>query len=319
MSKVFSIGKKILARRFRGPAATETPIVSVVHETPQPVIWENLVCLNSDVQPAFEILGPARDYFDSDARKSEWGDLDFDVALQKDSFPLPSTGDREGYYGPHHFSYWASGLKDANLLMEAAASHGAPLRDYFDLGCASGRVLRHFAVQSPHINSIGCDINRLHVEWCNANLPENTLVFQNHSIPALPLADASVDLVSAFSVFTHIEALETAWLMELRRILRPGGIAWITVHTEFTLHEMNQNWPLWKPVMDHPEAGSHLDSQRNFSGDRLVLRWLAGRSYSSNVFYKMDYLKRHWGRIFEIAEIRRRCPSFQDVLILRKR
>lgn len=30
------------------------------------------------------------------------------------------------------------------------------------LGCASGRVLRHFAVQRTKIQVIGCDINRLH-------------------------------------------------------------------------------------------------------------------------------------------------------------
>ena len=39
-------------------------------------------------------------------------------------------------------------------------------------------------------------------------------VFQNHSIPTLPLPDASIDLITAFSVFTHMEGMETAWLME---------------------------------------------------------------------------------------------------------
>lgn len=284
-----------------------------------PAIWENFVCLNSDAEPAFELLSPAKAYFEADARKGDWHDLDFSEALDRDTFPLPTAADREGYYGPDHFSYWASGLKDFHMLLDAASAHGIALRDYLDLGCASGRVLRHFALQVPDVRATGCDINRLHVEWCNANLPGNCSVFQNHSIPALPLPDDSVDLISAFSVFTHIEALESAWLMEMRRILRPGGIAWITVHSELTLQDMNEDWPLWIPVMQHPQAASLLDAQRHFRGDRLVLRWLAGRSYSSNVFYKLEYLKRHWGRIFEVAEVRRRCPSFQDVIILKKR
>lgn len=40
----------------------------------------------------------------------------------------------------------------------------------------------------------------------------------------LPLPDASVDLISAFSVFEHIEE-DAFWAAELDRILRPGG--WI--------------------------------------------------------------------------------------------
>jgi SAM-dependent methyltransferase len=203
--------------------------------------------------------------------------------------------------------------------LERANTYGVTVKDYLDFGCASGRVLRHFAIQHPEIRSIGCDINRLHVEWCNTYLPDNCTTFQNHAIPSLPLEDSSLDLISAFSVFTHIESLETTWLMEIKRVLRPGGLAWITVHTEHTLQEMTEDWPLWKPVMKHRQSRKLLDSRRNFKGNRLVLRLLENRSYASNVFYKLDYLKEHWSRIFDIVEVLRRFPTFQDVLILRKR
>lgn len=304
--------KKLLREIRKAPK----PITN--HAVIEPEVWENLISLNSDKEPSFEVLSPAKDYYDSDGRKPEWLDLDYRSALERDIFPLPKPADREGYYGPDHFSYWASGLRDAVLLREAAAQYDVKMNTYLDLGCASGRVLRHFAVQWPDIQPIGCDINRLHVEWCNAYLPENALVFQNHSVPSLPLPDSSVDVVSAYSVFTHIESLETAWLMEIRRILRPGGIAWITLHSELTLQEMDEDWPLWSPTMGHPNASHLIDAKRHFEGDRLVMRWLAGRSYSSNVFYKLDYVKRHWGRYFTVKEVRRRCPSFQDVLILMK-
>ncbi len=281
-------------------------------------IWEDLIALNSGVDKEFELLAPAASHLETDTRVHTWADMDYAEALARDTFPLPATADREGYYGPDHFSYWASGLRDARLLVEAADRHGVGLKSCLDLGCASGRVIRHVALEHAGARVLGCDINRLHVEWCNRHLPANCTVFQNHSIPSLPLADGSVDVVSAYSVFTHIEALETAWLMELRRVLRPGGIAWITWHSEFTLADMTPDWPLWKPTMSHPEAAKRLDAERRFVGDRLVLRWHTDRSYSSNVFYKTDYVTSHWSRIFEIVEIRRRCPVFQDVLILRK-
>jgi SAM-dependent methyltransferase len=244
------------------------------------MIWENFITLNSGVEPAFALLAPAREHYAADRRKDEWKGLDFAAALERDHYPLPAIGDREGYYGPDHFSYWASGLADARYLLEAADAHGVAVNDYLDFGCASGRVLRHITLERPQCRAVGCDINRLHVEWCNANLPANCVAFQNHSIPSLPIAARSFDVVSAYSVFTHIEALETAWLMELRRILRPGGLAWITVQTELTLAEMTETWPLWKAVTDHPDTAKQLDRERRFKSDRLVLRWEANRSYS---------------------------------------
>lgn len=285
---------------------------------PVPPIWENLVTLNSGTEPRFELLGPACGHYDTDARKSDWHHLDFTDALQRDTFPIPATHDREGYYGGDHFSYWASGLFDARQLIEVAEELGTGCDHVLDLGCASGRVLRHIALERPHCRAIGCDINRLHVEWCNSYLPLNCSVFQNHSIPSLPIEDSSLDVVSAFSVFTHIEALETAWLAEIRRVLKPGGLAWLTVHTEGTLKAMNESWPLWNPTMLHPAAELSLDSDRNFDGNRLVLRWHGDRSYSSNVFYKREYLMSRWGRILDLVEFRPQFPVFQDVMLMRK-
>lgn len=282
-------------------------------------IWEAMIALNSDQEPDFEILGPAREHYASDGRKQDWVNLDFTNALAQDNAPLPATKDREGYYGPNHFSYWASGLEDAQNVLLAAQKYGIEVKTFFDLGCASGRIIRHIPHLMPGIKTLGCDINRLHVEWCNTYLPSNIQAFQNHSIPALPLEANSIDVATAFSVFTHIEAFETTWLMEIERILRPNGIAWITVHTEHTLVDMNPNWPLWKPVMNYPNITHLIDENRHFPGNRLTVRWRNNRSYSSNVFYKESYLHSHWGRIFEVLELRRRFPRFQDVLILRKR
>lgn len=280
--------------------------------------WEDFITLHSTVEPSFEVLGSAASHFEADSRKDNWRALDYQEALRRDTHPIPLTKDREGYYGDDHFSFWASGLEDANMLLEAAAAYGQPVRSYLDFGCASGRVIRHFACQHPDIRTYGCDINRLHVEWCNAYLPDNCAVFQNHSIPTLPLPDESLDLISAFSVFTHIEAMETAWLMEIQRLLRPGGVAWLTVHTERTLRDMDENWPLWTPTMSHPDSPSLLDENRSFASNRMVLRWHGDASYSSNVFYKEDYIRRVWGRLLNIVEIRRRCPTFQDVVLVQK-
>ncbi|MEZ5881798.1 MAG: methyltransferase domain-containing protein [Nitratireductor sp.] len=43
------------------------------------------------------------------------------------------------------------------------------------------------------------------------------------------MEDNYFDLVTAFSVFTHIDVFETAFVAEIRRILKPGGLACLTV------------------------------------------------------------------------------------------
>lgn len=281
-------------------------------------IWENLISLNPFGECDFETLGVASDYREEDKSGIDWagecGNLE-DVLLL-DKSVLPTTSDREGYYGPNHFSYWASGLRDHNNLMSCAKRLGVDVDAYLDLGCATGRVIRHFSTAEPNIKTYGCDINRSHVDWCARFLPQNVTVFQNHSIPTLPIRDNSLDMVSAFSVFTHIEAFETTWLMELKRILKPGGIAWLTVHSEKTFEEVKDGWPLYVALKNHPAFQVYKGNQV-MDQDKLVFRWRDDRSYSANVFYTNEYLARTWGRIMSIVETHRRLPAYQDVIVLR--
>jgi len=47
----------------------------------------------------------------------------------------------------------------------------------------------------------------------------------NQLSPPLPYAEASFDLVYAFSVMTHLsDELQHAWVAECGRVLRPGGL-----------------------------------------------------------------------------------------------
>ncbi len=231
-------------------------------------------------------------------------------------YPLPPTNIREGYYGPHHYSYWASGLRHMQMLMDSAKRNDVNVKRYLDFGCATGRVIRHFAVQEPQIETYGSDLNRHHVEWVNTHLPGNVTAFMNRSIPSLPLPDSYLDLVSAYSVFTHIEAFETSWLMELRRIMKPGAIAWITLQSHHTWLDIEESWPLYGALKNHKDFPGLADREP-MTEDRRVFRWRNNRSYSSHVFYSLDYIHRVWGRIFEIAEFHRRHPGFQDVVILK--
>jgi ubiquinone/menaquinone biosynthesis C-methylase UbiE len=98
-----------------------------------------------------------------------------------------------------------------------------------DWGCGCGRIARWLApeVAATGGDFLGCDLNPKLVAWCEKNLPGR--YFPNGLRPPLDLPDEAVDLVYAHSVLTHLtEPTAIAWLAEVRRVLRPGGLALLT-------------------------------------------------------------------------------------------
>ncbi len=166
-----------------------------------------------------------------------------------DDLPTPTQSDREGYFDDD-LAYWVNGLGDALTLAAVAEGRGRPLaagHRLLDLGCATGRVLRHLHANHPGLELHGSDIGRHHVEWARRHLPAEVLVAQNTVLPGLPLADDSIDVVYAGSVFTHTADFEEGWLLELRRVLRPEGFAFLTIHRERTWREMGDPGALRDP------------------------------------------------------------------------
>jgi ubiquinone/menaquinone biosynthesis C-methylase UbiE len=160
------------------------------------------------------------------------------------------------------------------------------------------------------------------VRWILEHLPLTVKPIFNHCIPTLPFPDASVDLISAFSVFTHIDTFETHWLAELRRILSPKGICYLTVHNEDTWNLLageinNKNNRLVQSMLAiDPSLEQQL--QEPMPKSRLVYRFAQSGPYRAQVFHSNEYLHRVWGRFFEILEIKPAYHNRQTVLILRK-
>ena len=82
------------------------------------------------------------------------------------------------------------------------------------------------------VRLVGADINGTQVDWAAANVPDCEF-HQTNPDPPLPFSSSSFDL-NAASVFTHIPfELQQAWLDELHRVLRPGGLLVATVSGRF--------------------------------------------------------------------------------------
>ena len=242
---------------------------------------------------------------------------------QADTYPLPQTADREGYHGDRHYDYWLSGLKDYLTIQATLARHALTLRPadrVVDFGCASGRVLRHFLVQQPDLDLYGIDINIHHIAWILQFLGPRLKTIQNTILPHLPLEDNSVNMLYAFSVFTHIDHYELAWLAEIRRVLKPGGIAYLTVHTDHTWQILQSGRQmLYKNLIETPRF--HLTPavfQKPMPDERLVFEWPGAHINNVCIFQSTAYLHQVWGRFFNILEIIPEGSDYQDIVVLQK-
>ena len=80
---------------------------------------------------------------------------------------------------------------------------------------------------------IGVDVDPVNADWCRENyLDIETSV--SDFFPPLDLQSSSIDMVYGISVMTHLtEGAQYAWLKELRRILKPGGLCVLSTHGEY--------------------------------------------------------------------------------------
>ena len=92
---------------------------------------------------------------------------------------------------------------------------------------------------------IGVDVDMASVDFANAHYLNERVSFRRGDAIALPIADASVDVVVSFETIEHLSDHEI-FLTEVRRVLRPGGaMLHVDVATQVT------RLPLADQVMNH--------------------------------------------------------------------
>jgi SAM-dependent methyltransferase len=119
----------------------------------------------------------------------------------------------------------------------------------------------------------------------------------------LPREDGSFDLIYAFSVFTHISDAWSAWLLELHRLLAPGGLLVAsflgTGHSEAIAGEP---WEEERIGMNVLRAHQSWE----FGGPMVLMSpW---------------WIREHWGRAFDIVTLRDEgTPEVHGLVVARPR
>jgi SAM-dependent methyltransferase len=212
-----------------------------------------------------------------------------------DGMPIPPLKLRAAAWSQNANIYiFLQGERQAQYFLEALASLGANLNDFraiLDFGCGAGRVIRQFyPLQKkliPNAKICGADINPNSIDWCRRKLVFAEFKLSD-ALPPLLYKDEQFDFIYALSVFTHLTLpQQQLWIVELSRILKPGGYLVVTTHGKSFFHTLNRD------DQEKFEAGELIVVGEDFAGVPSAY----GRC---NAYHPPGYMERKIAKCFEL-------------------
>ena len=221
--------------------------------------------------------------------------------------------DRTTFYNSGHQS-----VVDLEAVLGVVGRSLSTFSTILDFGSGCGRIalwLEHLSKAGSSLH--GVDIDGRAVAWAEDNIPWAEFKV-NQPLPPLDYPDGHFDLVFSHSVFTHIdEHYQDRWLDELRRILKPGGYAILSIHgeTAFTVFEDAVAGRGGDPGVIRRELGARGISfikDDAFTGGPFP-------DFYHSTFHAPWYVFEHWGRWFTVAAfLPQRSMAYQDFVLLQR-
>lgn len=227
-----------------------------------------------------------------------------------------------------------AGIDEAISLYKIARPHldncVGPNKTYLDFGCGVGRIMKCFMRDFPAKNMIGLDVTQEFVDICKADFGSDFRFQHINTRPPCALPDNSVDVITAYSVFSHFSAIQaTRWLDEFHRIARPGATLILTTygrgHLDYVCDTPVDQLPPNKVVQlkDITDAGGKSEFVRMFDlGEMLfyVRNPNFGLHDYGHAYVGPEFVRRIWGRNFEVVEIIDNYQQLEQMaVVLRKR
>jgi len=254
-------------------------------------------------ETAYAPYRPSQDYWLERSTPNE-------AVYEEAALPVPPPELWLGYNYPAHGRLHVDAMLDS---VSAAGLDFQPGDRILDLGCGAGRMIRHLAPLARSCEIWGADISAEHILWCQRNLSPPFHFLTSTKVPHLPFADASFRFINGGSLFTHIDDMARAWLLELRRLLSDDGLAYVTIHDEQTvrLFEAYRNPPaIVRQIMSAP-----LWDEAKADSDMFTI----GRDDQSQVFYARDWFERMLAPMFEVVAVRPEAYFYQTAILVRPR
>jgi ubiquinone/menaquinone biosynthesis C-methylase UbiE len=181
----------------------------------------------------------------------------------------------EATYRAEKDHFWFRGLARFTEPFISAALHGVRSPRLLDCGCGTGANMKRL---SRYGTVTGFDLSWGGLQFARSYGQQR---IAQATITQIPFADATFDLATAFDVLACLdEAAERAALVEMRRVLRPGGALLINTaalqflkgqHAIFAYEVRRTTRPMLRRALER--AGFHIDrlTYTNFSLIPLVV------------------------------------------------
>lgn len=234
-----------------------------------------------------------------------------DGHVDEQGLPVPPEALWRGL-GANLNEYLDVGKEHAENMRQALTQHGFEMPDtILDFGCGAGRMIRWLKPEAERGTVWGCDVLAEDIQWLQRNLRPPFRFFTSTTLPTLPFPDGYFGLVYAGSVFTHIADLAQAWLLEVRRIIKPGGIAYLTIHDRATVERMKI--PLYEQKSIAPDRLEAYGGLPDDLGMLALDRW--PETGGTNVFYSHDWWRECLTPMFSILDIIEGAYGYQTAIV----
>jgi len=166
-------------------------------------------------------------------------------------------------------NFWAQGLSSSSRVTHYFGE--SPSGPILDWGCGCGRTLRWLLgheLWREHYR--GCDVDGAAVKWLRKQTGCQLAICRNK--PPLPYDESSLAGLFSFSVLTHIRPEQHRdWYAEIRRVLRPGAQALLTVQGSDVLRNPARYRLRTKTLASLERAGSaYIQCEGHYKDASLV-------------------------------------------------
>jgi ubiquinone/menaquinone biosynthesis C-methylase UbiE len=223
---------------------------------------------------------------------------------------------------PDAATYLAEGREHTRAMVDVLTRAGAPLHPgqrILDFGCGTGRMMRWLPEELGECELWGVDINETNLVWARDHLGPRFHFAAITTLPHLPFSDSSMDIVYAASVFTQFSQLVDAWLLEISRVLRPGGHLYVTVHDKRSI-ELILGFGADHRLRWLRDAIVEFDREVPFIESDFAVVSISRLPHAEIVFYDREHFSQRLSNAgFDVVEVAEEAFYFQPGLVCKRR